>query len=227
MNRLCFLICCVMLHLAAHAQEFPKVRLLILQPQVATADSVLREQVAMRTKLIRDQINVADREMIIQSDVFQTQPEFIRKVIVSETQFIKNSDLYRQASILSGHYLNVHVGTELPSVLVRMMEAPATSLKQLAEQEDYQFVLNFPKIELRRPLRKGGAPLAVVSIQLYSLLSDRVILDKTYTGDWNNPGNEFECEDKTLNCCINNALARALPEVETALKAEAIAKGLK
>ena len=71
-------------------------------------------------------------------------------------------------------------------------------------------VTNEDKLEL---LKKDGISFAKITVQLYDNLSQTLLINSDFLGDWANPGFEFACEDKSINCTVNNALSKALGEV--------------
>lgn len=83
-------------------------------------------------------------------------------------------------------------------------------LKRIADAEKMQYVLNFSRIDL---FKKGGTSYAKISAQLYDNLSQTFLINSDFEGDWRNPGFEFACEDKSIDCTINNAISTALNEV--------------
>jgi hypothetical protein len=54
---------------------------------------------------------------------------------------------------------------------------------------------------------------AKLVIQLYDYLTNSLLIDTSYIGNWNNPGFEFACRDSSLSCTINNSLSQALDNV--------------
>lgn len=70
--------------------------------------------------------------------------------------------------------------------------------------------MNFPSIEI---YKEKSIPHAKIYVQLFDRSTETTILERSYIGDWHNPGFEFACQDSTLNCTINNALSQALDDV--------------
>jgi hypothetical protein len=54
---------------------------------------------------------------------------------------------------------------------------------------------------------------ATISVQLYDNISQTLLINSDYEGDWTNPGFEFACNNKSIDCAINNALSKALKDV--------------
>lgn len=103
---------------------------------------------------------------------------------------------------------------KFPNQLIKLKDHKSNStleeLKTQSYKEKLQYVLNLSSIELYIEKKNRYAK---ISVQLYDNVSNSILLDKSYIGDWRNPGFEFSCEDKTINCTLNNALSQALREV--------------
>jgi hypothetical protein len=81
----------------------------------------------------------------------------------------------------------------------------------------WQYVLNFPEVLF---YKDNGISYVKLGVQLYDRSVDKLVIDKTYIGDWRNPGFEFACEDSSLDCTINNALLQALDNIIYAVASE-------
>jgi hypothetical protein len=101
-----------------------------------------------------------------------------------------------------------------PNLLILLSENKSAGgldeLSNLAQSNKTQYILNFASIQINKV--KGEAR-SRVHIQLFDLSSRKLLINEDYVGDWFNPGFEFTCQDKTIQCTINNALANALPDI--------------
>ena len=189
-------------------------QILILAPNVTKYEKAFDNDVANYNKEIKKNTNTLEQEQALNSPDFKKQPENIQIITKSEIAFSKDFDFFKQASFISEQFLVYRFFEKFPNLLIKLKDYKSIGtlddLKTLSEKEKLQYVLNLASIEL---YKENKINYAKITIQLYDNVSNSIILDKTYIGDWNNPGFEFACEDKTINCNINNALSQALGEV--------------
>lgn len=189
-------------------------QILILAPNVTTYEKALNKEVWDFNKKLKQSQATLDQTKLIETPELKNQPENIQAISKSEIEFSKNLDFFKQASLISEHYLTYRFFEKFPNMLIKLVDAKSdgtlTKLKTFSEKEELQYVLNFSSIELYREKRISHAR---ISVQFYDYRSNSIILDKSYTGDWNNPGLEFCCTEKTIECTLNNALSQALNEI--------------
>ncbi len=135
-------------------------------------------------------------------------------MMISEMEFAENIDFFKNASSISEQFLAYRFFEKFPNLLIILKDQKSdgslTNLKGISEKEKFQYVLNFSKIEL---YKKNNIGYAEIKVQLFDDISNSIILDKSYIGDWNNPGFEFACTNESINCTINNALSKALNDI--------------
>jgi len=196
------------------AQEKLEPTILILSPYETKFDKSFKQEIRADNKRIVEFNNVADRESHLQSEDFLSQPENIREMIKSEIEFAKNLDFFKNTSFISEQFLAYRFFEKFPNLLIILKDqkndGSLSGLKKVSEKGKFQYVLNFSKIEL---FKKNDIGYAEINIQLFDNISNSIILDKSYIGDWNNPGFEFACTNKSINCTINNALSKALNDI--------------
>jgi len=189
-------------------------QILILAPNVTRHEKAFDKEVYSYNKEIKKNIKTSEQEQALNSPDFKKQPENIQIIIKSEVEFFKDLDFFKQASFISEQTLAYCFFTKFPNLLIKLKDAKSSGtlndLKTYSEKEKLRYVLNFPSIEL---YKENEINYAKVNVQLYDNVSNSILLDKSYIGDWSNPGSEFTCEDKTINCTLNNALSQALDEV--------------
>ena len=189
-------------------------QILILAPNRTTCEKSLDKDVSdYNTKLKQSQA-MSDKSKLFDSSDFKNQPENIQAMAKSEVVFSKNLDFYKQASLLSEQFLTYLLFEKFPNLLINLVDAKSdgtlTNLKAFAENGKLQYVLNFTSIELYKEKKESHIR---INVQFYDIKTNSILLDKSYTGDWNNPGFEFCCTDKTIECTLNNALSQALNDL--------------
>lgn len=189
-------------------------QILILAPNVAKYEKTFDKEVTNYNKEIKKNINTSEQEQALKSPDFKKQQENIQIITKSEIEFSKDLDFFKQASFISEQILAYRFFEKFPNLLIKLKDAKSSGtlddLKTQSEKEKLQYVLNFASIEL---YKENKISYAKITVQLYDNISKAILLDKAYIGDWSNPGFEFACEDKTINCTVNNALSQALGEV--------------
>jgi hypothetical protein len=189
-------------------------QILILAPNVTKYERAFDKEVTNYNKEIKKNTNTSEQEQALNSPDFKKQPENIQIITKSEIEFSKDLDFFKQVTLISEQFLAYRFFEKSPNLLIKLKDAKSSGrlddLKVQSEKEKLQYVLNFASIEL---YKENEINYAKIKVQLYDNFSNSILLDKTYIGDWSNPGFEFACEDKTINCTLNNALSQALREV--------------
>lgn len=189
-------------------------QILILAPNETKYEKAFDKELASYNNEIKKKLNISEQEQGLNSDDFKKRPKNIQIITKSEIEFSKNLDFFKQASFISEQYLAYRFFEKFPNLLIKLKDdksnGTAEELKIQSDKEKLQYVLNLSSIELYIEKKNRYAK---ISIQLYDNVSNSILLDKAYIGDWRNPGFEFSCEDKTINCTLNNALSQALGEV--------------
>jgi len=200
--------------ISAFGQTVYEPQILILAPNVTKYDKTFDKEVSSYNQEIKKRTNTSEQEQALNSPEFKKQPENIQIITKSEIQFSKNLDFFKQASSISEQMLAYRFFEKFPNLLIRLKDAKSNGtlndLKTHSDKVKLQYVLNFASIEL---YKENKINYAKINVQLYDNVSNSILLDKSYIGDWSNPGFEFACEDKTINCNLNNALSQALEEV--------------
>jgi hypothetical protein len=198
----------------AFGQIINEPQILILAPNITKYEKVFHNEILNYNTDLKKNINTTEQEKELNSSEFKKRPENIQIITKSEIEFSKNIDFFKQASFISEQFLAYHFFEKFPYLLIKLKDAKCNEnlneLKNYSENEKLQYVLNFSSIEL---YKKNKISYAKVIVQLYDNSTNSILLNKTYIGDWNNPGFEFTCNDQTINCTLNNALSQALDEV--------------
>ncbi|WP_127846818.1 hypothetical protein [Psychroflexus aestuariivivens] len=196
------------------AQEKFEPTILILSPNETKYEKSFKKEIAEYNNSIEKNNNTSETESYLKSEDFLSQPENIREMIKSEIEFAKNIDFFKNASSISEQFLAYRFFEKFPNLLIILKDKKSNgslnNLKSISENNKFQYVLNFSRIEL---YKQNNVGYAKIKVELFDNISNSLVLDKTYIGDWNNPGFEFACTNESINCTINNALSKALNDI--------------
>ena len=196
------------------AQEKLEPTILILSPNETKYEKSFKKEVTEYNNSIVKNNNISETESYLKSEDFLSQPENIRKMIKSEIDFAINIDFFKNASSISEQFLTYRLFEKFPNLLIILKDQKSdgslTNLKSISENDKFQYVLNFSKIDL---YKKDNVGYAEIKVQLFDNISNSILVDKSYVGDWYNPGFEFACTNESINCTINNALSQALNDI--------------
>lgn len=189
-------------------------QILILPPGETTYDKKFEKDLVEINDQIMHSPGPTEVDAYVKTPEFNAKPKNIQLMTLSELAFSKNRDFFRQVSYFAFQYLTYRFYEKFTNLLVILGDDKTKGglhdLKTIAENENIQYVLNFPRIEL---YRAKGIAYSRIHVQLYDNLTNQYLIDGKFEGDWRNPGFEFACHDKTIQCTINNALSAALSEV--------------
>lgn len=189
-------------------------KILILAPNVTKYEKTFEKEIERYTNENKKNINTSEQDEFLNSPDFKKQPENLQIITKSEIEFSKNLDFFKRASFISEQSLIYRFFEKFPNLLIKLKDTKSSGtlndLKAHSDKENLQYVLNLASIEL---YKENNISYAKITVQLYDNVSNSILLNKAYVGDWNNPGFEFTCEDQTIGCTLNNALSKALEEV--------------
>lgn len=195
-------------------QEKLEPKILILSPNETKYEKSFEKEIREYNNSLVKSKNTVETEVYLTSEDFLSKPENIQQMIKSEIEFAENVDFFKNASSISEQFLAYRFFEKFPNLLIILKDQKSdgslSNLKSIYESDKFQYVLNFSKIELYKVDNIGYAK---IKIQLFDGISSAIILDKSYIGDWNNPGFEFACTNESINCTINNALSKALNDI--------------
>jgi hypothetical protein len=188
--------------------------ILILSPNEFKFEKSFETELKTKNKEISNRPKNSKQADFTKSEEFKKQPENVQRITLSEITFLKNLDFSKQASFIAQQYLSYRFFERFNNLLIlpsnEKSDGSMADLKRIADTEKMQYILNFSRIDL---FKKGGISYAKFSIQLYDNASTTFVINSDFEGDWRNPGFEFACADKSLDCTVNNALSKALNEV--------------
>lgn len=212
MKRLLTILTGVLVLTTSFGQVKYEPQILILSPNEMTYDKVFEKEISDYNKEIKKTQKQDNKKM--ESGEMESQPENIKIMIQNRIAFSKTLDFSKQTSFIAAQYLAYSFFERFPNLLITLKDIKCSrnisDLKKIADEQHFQYILNFPQLYF---YKDEEISKAVVSVQLYEQTSNTILLDKDFIGDWNNHGFEFTCQDSSLDCTINNALAEALSEV--------------
>jgi len=189
-------------------------QILILTPNELEFDKSFEKDVKQKNKELSKRPENKEQVDYLKSEEFKQQPENIQRITLSEIDFTEKLDFSKQASFIAHQYLAYRFYERFPNLLILLSSSKSngslTELKKIADTDKMQYVLNFSSIEL---FKRDEISFARISIQLYDNISQTFLIDTEYEGDWTNPGFEFACNDKSIDCTISNALSKGLGDV--------------
>lgn len=213
MKKLTIIILTFTFALTALGQTFEP-QILILTPNEFKYDKTFDKDIKSKNKELSKRPKNSEQSEFVKSEEFKKQPDNIQKITLSEISFSEKLDFSKQASFIAHQYLAYRFYERFPNLLILLSNnksnGSSTELKKIADSDKIQYVLNFPRIEL---YKRNGISFAKISVQLYDNSSQTFLINSDYEGDWTNPGFEFACSDKSIDCTISNALSKALGDV--------------
>lgn len=213
MKKLTIIVLTFTFALTALGQTFEP-QILILTPNEFKYDKTFDKDIKSKNKELSKRPKNSEQTEFVKSEEFKKQPDNIQRITLSEINFSEKLDFSKQASFIAHQYLAYRFYERFPNLLILLSNTKSngspTDLKKIADNDKIQYVLNFSRIEL---YKKDGISFAKISVQLYDNSSQTFLINSEYEGDWTNPGFEFACSDKSIDCTISNALSKALGDI--------------
>lgn len=198
------------------AQSGPQ--LLILSPNETKFAPALDKELSKKVNEYKKSLDLNEADAFLLSSEFKARPENVQTMSRSEVEFLHTLDHKNLVSYLAEQFISYTLYDRFENVVVKLKDVKSNgsvaALQKVAADEKMMFVLNFSSVELYKEKKES---FARITIQLYDQGSGTILLNKAYTGGWNNPGLEYACEDHSVNCCINNALSQVVREVSRAV----------
>lgn len=165
----------------------------------------LEEEIITRFKSELEYLQFNEEEL--------TGPESFRLMYESQIELAKNMDFGNNFSFMIGNFMQYKFSELYPEYLVlnsiQESESDRTELYKTAVKNKVQYVISIPKIEIKKKDQK----ISSIRIILYDSIRNQIIIDKAFSGNEQNPGFTFACENGSINCTINNAASAILEEV--------------
>ncbi|HEY2583283.1 MAG TPA: hypothetical protein VGI43_15840 [Mucilaginibacter sp.] len=200
-------------YLVCDGQTTFEPQMLILSPGNFTFDPSLQKEVDAKNQELK-KMSEQTRQAISGEKEGTNLAVNLREIQKNDLAFLQEIDFPKQLSLIAQQYLIYRFYEKFPNCLILLKDEKSNgsldNLQKIASDQHMPYVLNFSKVSLYKQNSKTYCKL---QMQLYEQGSNKLLIDKEYTGDWNNPGFEFTCEQGSIGCTISNALSFALPDV--------------
>lgn len=187
---------------------------LILSPNKTSHEKIFNKEISDFNNSILKNENQAEEKAYLTSLEFLSEPLNMQQMIKSEIDYSKDLDFYKQACLIIEQFLAYRFIEKFPNLLILLKDEKSNGsikgLNKISRNESLRYVLNISSIDI---YKEANISYAKIKIQLYDQITNSILLEKSYIGDWNNPGFEFACENQTISCTLNNALSQILNEV--------------
>jgi hypothetical protein len=199
-------------YLTSRAQNSYEPQILILSPGNFTFDPSLKKEVDLKNEDLK---KVSSQQTIFgQQDMKNNLAPNLKMMQQNDIDFLHHIDFSKQISFYAQQYLVYLFFEKFPNCLILLKDQKSTGslddLQKLAADQHIPYIINFSKLSL---FKKNGETYCKLQMQLYEQRTNKLLIDKEYSGDWNNPGFEFTCEQGSIGCTISNALSLSMPEV--------------
>lgn len=192
-------------------------QILVLSPYETKYEKSFEKEIISFNNSLKSKINEKldkNSDVLFASEEFENQPENLKIYTKSLIDFQKDSDFFKQTSVLTSDFLLYRFVERFPNVLVKLspekISGKPEDFKKLYEEHKLQYVVNFKKIEF---YKEKGKKYADIELQLFDDNKNAVVIEQSYKGELYNQGFEFSCDGKSLQCCINNAMSKAIDDI--------------
>jgi len=188
--------------------------IVILSPNESKFEKSIEKEISDKVMDFKKGLDLQEANAFLNSAEFKQRPENVQLISRSEVDYLKTIDHISLTSYLAEQHLVYAIYEQLNQVVVQLSTTRSKgdkgNLDKIATAENAAFVLNFSALDFYAENKKH---FARITVQLYEKTSGSILLNKTYKGDWDNPGFEYACEEKSVDCCINNVLLQLVPDV--------------
>jgi hypothetical protein len=212
MKRYLTLFAALMMLMPAYGQAKYEPQILILTPNEMTYDKALAQEISTYNEQLREAQKTG--KLALLTDDTTGQPENVKIMVQSERDYYRAFGFSKFPSSIAEQFLAYVFIERLPNLMILTKDIKSSGdiadLKKIAAKQQMQYVLNFPKMKF---YKEAGISKAKISVQFYDRVTNSLLINKDFTGDWHNPGGMFTCQDSSLICTIHNALEKALSDV--------------
>ena len=131
-----------------------------------------------------------------------------------EIKFLKNSDITTDISYGLNFFISYKVFEYFENLLIypanEKNNSTVSELKEISKNHNVNWVVNIKKIEL---YIEDGENKGKIDFQVYNQKINKILLEKQIIVGDKNPGFEFSCKSKTINCVINNSVSEMSTEI--------------
>lgn len=190
-------------------------RVVILEPYEIKLDTAFLRQSELMSY---ESYFTSEEEKHILDSLSQKEEENIRKMDIAEFHFRKKSTFQSSFTLLLYGMITYTIFGRTENCLVLPSHDKSNGSKEnydlIASKYDVDWVVN--PILLQSHSSDGKRYLKA-RMQVYNYKKKKILLDKEYEGDSENPGFELSCESGTIDCNINNVIGASFSEIITTI----------
>jgi hypothetical protein len=194
---------------AVYAQNNYEPKLIILSPGIVSVEPSLQKEADALTASLKNQF-----ESSSPSAEDSNLPGNMQLMRESTLALVKKITFDKQFPLFTQDYLTYKFYEKFTNCLLlvsdKKTEGKLADMQQIATEGNVTYVVNFPKATF---YKQNGRPYCKLQVQLYDNQSNTILFDKEYTGDFNNTGFEFTCDQGTIGCTIINSLSAAMDNI--------------
>jgi len=198
----------------ARGQNNYEPQILILAPNDFSFEPSLQRGVDSINREFKKMAGVGASPLFGTAEQVKNLAQNLRLMQQNEASFMGEMDISKELTFISQEHLVYSFYEKFPNCLVLQSKEKSAGgiedLHRIASEQKQPYILNFSKARL---YTVNTIKYCKIQVQLYELQSNTLLIDKEYTGDWNNPGFEFSCHQGSIECTIHNALSFALTDV--------------
>lgn len=201
------------------AQASIEPQILILSPYKTNYDKAFEDELNIKNKEIQLSAQKAIKENTFLPSGFKYETESIQASYRSQLEYSKNLDFFKDVSSTLLKLLVDNFKLNFRNPLITLKDTVSVGLindlRKISKKENVQFVVNFPLIEL---YKYNETSYAAVTFQLFDKVTDGIVLENTFSEDWSDRNLMLPCTDKTIDCCVKNALHKITLRIREAVK---------
>lgn len=194
-------------------------QILIISPYKTNYDKSFEDELTAKNKEIQLSTQKAIKENTFLPYGFKFETESIQTSYKSQLEYSKNLDFFKNVSSTLLKMLLDNFKRNFNNPLITLKDTTSVGLindlRKIAKKENVQYVVNFPLIEL---YKDNETSYAAVTFQLFDKVRDAIILENTFSEDWSDRNLMLLCTDKTIDCCVKNALHHITLRIQEAVK---------
>lgn len=183
----------------AHAQVPYEPSILILTPNKTIVAKKLEKEIARYNKTMQANKKQAIAESEAALLELEDEAENIKIMYQKKLEFTHSLDFFSYIPSVAEGFLQYRFFERFNNLLVyatpEKSDGSIKSLTNLSEKHQVQYILNFP--EVQSGIEKGTKQ-SLLRVQLFDKAAGKVIFEESYTGNDQNPGFEFACQDGNL-----------------------------
>lgn len=193
------------------AQEKYEPSVIVLAPNEVVIEDFLKEEI----KKISDKMTQRAATMKTKPKPdMQGKPENVKIMVEKSIDMQLEASFSLVPTSLLADYLSYRFFEKFQNCLIYPLNLKASNeaiqLSKIAKEAQVQYVINISKIHF---YGQEDTKFAKLSICVFDNVEKKCVLEKTYIGNAENKGFEFACEEGTVLCTVNNAIAAASSEI--------------